>query len=165
MSGRAFLCPDMHGCCAATASKLSPTMHPCMHRSCIVRVPKAYPNVRAPCRQAAAEALRLRQSDVQTSCRQHAAPSAPALPSGQRCALGARLAASRSRGRVREAETEGQIKGVARPAPPRQSARGFAAAPQGLMRVPRRDCSPHGSDVCNVPLRMCCATVRWSHHG
>lgn len=66
---------------------------------------------------------------------------------------------------MRKAETEGQIKGVARRAPPGQSARGFAAAPQGVLRVPRRDWNPHGSGVCRVPFPMRCATVRWSLHG
>lgn len=66
---------------------------------------------------------------------------------------------------MREAETEGQIKGVARRAPASQSARGFAAAPQGVLRVPRRGWSPHGSSVCRVPRPMRCATVRWSLHG
>lgn len=66
---------------------------------------------------------------------------------------------------MRKAETEGQIKGVARRAPPSQSARGFAAAPQGVLRVPRRVGDPHGSGVCRVPLPMRCATVRWSLHG
>ena len=66
---------------------------------------------------------------------------------------------------MRKAETEGQIKGVARRASPSQSARGFAAAPQGVLRVPRRVGDPHGSGVCRVPFAMRCATVRWSLHG
>jgi hypothetical protein len=66
---------------------------------------------------------------------------------------------------MRKAETEGQIKGVARRAPPSQSARGFAAAPQGVLRVPRRDRNPHVGGVCRVPLAMPCVTVRWSFHG
>lgn len=66
---------------------------------------------------------------------------------------------------MREAETEGQIKGVARRAPPSQSARGFSAAPQGVLRVPRRDWDPHGSGVCRVPFAVRYATVRWSPYG
>ncbi len=104
-------------------------------------------------------------SVVRGARRQRAAHAAPRLPFGQRCALTARLAAGRSQERMRKAETEGQIKGVARRAPPSQSARGLAAAPQGGLRVPRRDWSPHGSGVCRVPFAMYCATVRWSLHG
>jgi len=66
---------------------------------------------------------------------------------------------------MRKAETEGQIKGVARRASPSQSARGFAAAPQGVLLVPRRDWNPHGNGVCRVPIAMHCATVRGSPHG
>lgn len=104
-------------------------------------------------------------SFVQGTRRQRAARAAPPLPLRQRCEHCARLAASRSRERMRKAETEGQIKGVARRAPPSQSARGFAAAPQGALRVPRRAWNPHGSGVYRVPLPMCCAAVRWSLHG
>ncbi len=64
-----------------------------------------------------------------------------------------------------ETETEGQIKGAARSASPSQSARGFAAAPQRVLRVPCRDWEPHGSGLCYVPLAMRCAMVRWSKHG
>lgn len=116
------------------------------------------------CRNAASPTHRL-QSNEQKFRRQGAADAALLVPCWHRCTLGARLAAGRSRERMREAETEGQIKGVARPAPSRQSARGFAAAPQGLMRVPRRDWSSHGNGVCSVPLTMRCATVGWSLHG
>lgn len=66
---------------------------------------------------------------------------------------------------MRKAETEGQIKGVARRTPPSQSARGFAAAPQRVLRVPRSGWNPHGSGVFRVPLPMHCATVRRSVHG
>lgn len=66
---------------------------------------------------------------------------------------------------MRKAETEGQIKGVARRAPSSQSARGFAAAPQEVLRVPRRGWELHGSGFCCVPLAMRCAMVRWSQHG
>lgn len=104
-------------------------------------------------------------SIVQGARRQRAACAAPQLPPGQRCAPGARLAASRSRERKRKAEMEGQIKGVARRAPPSQSARGFAAAPQGVLRVPRRVGDPHGSGIRRVPFAMHRATVRWSLHG
>ena len=66
---------------------------------------------------------------------------------------------------MRKAETEGQIKGVARRAPESQSARGFAAAPQGVLRVPRRDWNPRNSSGRRVLCVMRCATVRWSFHG
>lgn len=61
---------------------------------------------------------------------------------------------------MRKAETEGQIKGVARRSLPSQSARGFAAAPQGVWRVPRRDRNPYGSSVYRVPFARRCAAVR-----
>jgi hypothetical protein len=104
-------------------------------------------------------------SAVQGARRQRAVRAAPPLPLGQRCAPGAWLAAGRSRERMRKAETEGQIKGVARRAPPSQSARGFAAAPQGVVRVPRRGWSTHCSGVCYVPFAVRFATVRWNLHG
>lgn len=114
-------------------------------------------------RTAAGHALAL-HSVLQGARCQRAARAAPPLPHGQRCAPGARLAAGRSRERVRKAETEGQIKGVARRAPPSQSARGFAAAPQGTLRVPLRGWNPHGSGLSRVLFSMPCATVRWSLH-
>ena len=117
------------------------------------------------CRRTAAGHVPVLHSVVQGARRQRAARAAPPLQIGQRCAPGARLAASRSRERKRKAETEGQIKGAARRAPPSQSARGFAAAPQGTLRVPRRGWNPHGNGVCCVPLPMYCAAVRWSLHG
>jgi len=117
------------------------------------------------CRRTAAGHAPELHSVVQGAHRQRAARAALPLPLGQRCALRVRLAASRSRERMRKAETEGQIKGVARSAPPSQSARGFAAALQGVLGVPRRCWNPHGNGVCRVPLPMHCATVRWSLHG
>lgn len=66
---------------------------------------------------------------------------------------------------MREAKTEGQIKGGARRASPSQSARGAAAAPQEVLRVPRRDWQPHGSGLCCVPLAIRCAMMCWSQHG
>jgi DNA-binding transcriptional LysR family regulator len=117
------------------------------------------------CRRTAEGRVPALHSVVQRARRQRAASAAPPLPLGQRCAPGARLAAGRSRERKRKAETEGQIKGVARRAPPSQSARGFAAAPQGVSRVPRRAWNPHGSGVYRVPLPMRCAAIRWSLHG
>ena len=118
-----------------------------------------------PCRRTAAGHAPALHSVVQRARRQRAACAAPPLPFGQRCALGARLGACRSRERMRKAETEGQIKGVARRAPSSQSARGFAAAPQGVLRVPRRDWNPRGSGVSRVPFALNCATARWSFHG
>jgi hypothetical protein len=117
------------------------------------------------CHRTAAGQAPALHSVVQGARRQRAARAAPPLPLGQRCAPRGRLAASRNRERMRKAETEGQIKGVARWAPPSQSARGFAAAPQGVLRVPRRGWNPHGSSVCRVPFPMRCASVRWSFRG
>lgn len=117
------------------------------------------------CRRAAVRHAPTLHSVVQGARRQRAACAALPLPLGQRCEPCARLAAGRSRERKRKAEMEGQIKGVARRAPPSQSARGFAAAPQGVLRVPRRDWNPHGRGVCRVLSPMRCATVRWSLHG
>lgn len=134
-------------------------------QACVQRARLPCSVVQRRCRRiAAAHASRL-HSVVQTSCRQRAASAAPSLPLGQRCALGAWLAVGRSWERMREAGTEGQIKGAARRAPPSQSARGFAAAPQRVLRVPRRDWGPHASGLCRVPPPMRCATVRRSRHG
>lgn len=117
------------------------------------------------CRQAATGHVPALHADGLGGRRQRAACAAPPLPFGQRCAPGARLAAGRSRERMRKAETEGQIKGVARRAPPSQSARGLAAAPQGVLRVPRRGWNPHGNGAFRVPFAMRCAAVCWSFHG
>lgn len=104
--------------------------------------------------------------DVQRFWRQLAAYAAPALPLGRRCAHRARLAVGWSRERMRVAETEGQIKGAARRAPRSQSARGFAAAPQGVLRVPRSAWNLQPCWVCRVPFALCCAAVRWGRcHG
>ncbi len=65
---------------------------------------------------------------------------------------------------MRKAKTEGQIKGVARRAPQSQSARRFAAAPQGVLRVPRKGWNPRDSGVFRVPSTVRCATVRWGFH-
>lgn len=116
-------------------------------------------------RRTAAGHASVLHSVVQGARRQRAACAAPPLPLGQRCAPCARLAAGRSRERMRKAETEGQIKGPARRDPPSQSARGFAAAPREVLRVPRKGRNPHDSGVCRVPFAMRCATVRWSLHG
>jgi hypothetical protein len=121
------------------------------------------------CRRNAAGHAPALHSVVQGTQRQRAAFAALPLPFGQRGAPGARLAAGRSRERKRKVKSpgcrEGQIKGVARRAPPSESARGFAAAPQGVLRVPRRVGDPPGSGVFHVPFAMRCATVRWSLHG
>ncbi|MDB5875348.1 MAG: hypothetical protein JWQ07_4790 [Ramlibacter sp.] len=117
------------------------------------------------CHRAAAGHAPALHPVVQGARRQRAARAAPPLPLGQRCAPLGRLAAGRSRERMRKAETEGQIKGVARRAPPIQSARGFAAAPQGVLRVPRRGWNPHCSGDCRVPFPMRCTRVRWGLHG
>lgn len=118
------------------------------------------------CRGTAAGHAPALHSIVQGARRQSVARAAPTPTLEQRCAPGARLAAGRSRERMRKAETEGQIKGAARRVPPSQSARGFAAAPQGVWRVPRRPWNPRGSGICCVPRSMRCAAVRWSlRHG
>lgn len=162
MSGRTFLCPDLPGCCAAPVSRLSPVMRPCMHRSCVVHAAVPCPAVRDPCHQAAAEALIRLQSDVQTACRQRAAPAAPSLPRGQRCAPRALLEVGWSRERMRETETEGKIKGAARAGLRSQSARGFVTAPRSQRRVPCRHTTSPGTDVCRVPFSICCAAFHWS---
>lgn len=161
MSGRAFLHPDLRGGCSAQASRLSSAMRPRMHRPCIVRVPMSCPTMRDPCHQAAAEALLRLQSDVQRARRQCAAPAAPPLPLGQRCALRARLAVGRSRERMREAETEGKIKGAARSGLRSQSARGFGAAPRFQRWVLCRHTTPLGADACRVPCSIDCAAFLW----
>lgn len=105
-------------------------------------------------------------SIVQGARRQRVVRATPPLPRGQRYAPGARLAAGRSREWMRKAETEGQIKGVAHRAPESQSARGLAAAPRDISRVPCRRGNPHGCGVCRVPFAMVYAMVRWGlRHG
>ncbi|MNU84699.1 hypothetical protein D3C71_744250 [compost metagenome] len=59
-----------------------------------------------------------------------------------------------------QAETEGQIKGVARRAPESQSARGFSAAQRRVSRVLRRHGDSHGCGVSRVPFAMGYAMVR-----
>lgn len=166
MSGRNSLPPGLRGCCGAPASRLSPAMRPRMHRACTVRVPKPCPSMRNPNRQVATEVLLRLQSDMQRPRRQRAAPAAPPLPPGQRCAPGARLAASRSRERMREAQTEGQIKGAARRHPKSQSARGVGAAQHLLVPVLLQCAIPRRLGVARVPLPILCAPMRWSvRHG
>lgn len=152
---------------SATASRFGKecAVRSCQLQTCVQRVLLACSVVRCRCCRNEPVHVHELLSTVQTSCRQRAAPAAPSLPLGQRCALSARLVTGRSRERMREAGTEGQIKGAARRAPPSQSARGFAAAPQRVLRVPRRDWGPHASGLCRVPPPMRCATVRRSRHG
>ena len=114
------------------------------------------------CRTAPEHAPAL-HSVVQGHC-QRAARAAPPLPLGQCCAPCARLARGRSRERMRKAETEGQIKGVARGASQSQSARRFAAAPQGVSRVPRMGRNPRGTVDCRVLFPTRCAPLRESPH-
>jgi len=140
-------------------------MRSCQLQACVRRALLPCSVVQRRCRRIAPAYTRGLHSAVQTSRRQRAAPAAPSQPLAQRCALGAWLAVGRRWERMRKAETEGQIKGAARSASPSQSACGFAAAPQRVLRVPRRDWVPHGSGLCCVPLAMCCAMVRWSQHG
>lgn len=162
MRGRAFLPPDLPDCCAAPVSRLSLAIRSRMLRPCLFRVPMLCPTARDSCYQAAADVLLRLQSDVQTAWRQRAAPAAPSLPRGQRCAPRALLAVGWSRERMREAETEGKIKGAARLGLISQSARGLRAAPRWQRWVLRRHVIPHGFIVCRVPLCICCAMPRWS---
>lgn len=60
---------------------------------------------------------------------------------------------------MRGAQAEGQIKGAARRAARRQSARGFAAAPRGGLRVPRRGRIPQRRGRCRVLFTLPCATL------
>lgn len=145
--------------CVAPASKLSPAKRSRMRRVCTVRAQKLRLTVRPPCRRTAAEAMPRLHSDVQ-GARQRAAPAAPARPFRLRCVSRARLAGSRNWERMRGAETEGQIKGVARRAPDSQSARGLAAAPRRVSRVPCRHGNPWGCGVYRVPFAIACAVVR-----
>lgn len=140
----------------------NPFLGPRMCRACTVRVLMLCQTVRDPCCQTAAEALLRPQSDVQTSRRQRAAPAAPTLPLGQRCAPHARLAVARSRERMQEAETEGKIKGLARLGLPSQSARGLGAAPRLRPAVPRRHAMSRDAGLLRVPLPIHCAMLRWS---
>lgn len=105
------------------------------------------------------------RSVVQGYCHRRAAPAAVSLSFGQRGAGNVRLAGGQSRERMRRANTEGQIKGVARRALPNQSARGFVPAPPSALRVPRRASGPRPSGVCRVPLETRCDGVRWGLHG
>lgn len=146
--------------CVAPGSERSPPMRSRMRRACTERALMLRPTLNPPCRRTAVETVFRPHSDVQRARRQRTAPAATARPSRLRCALHARLALGRSRERMRGAETEGQIKGVARRAPESQSARGFAAAPRGISRVPDRHGDPHGCGGCRVPFAMDCATVR-----
>lgn len=67
---------------------------------------------------------------------------------------------------MREAKRQGQIKGPARRALGSQSARGFAAAPRGVLRVPRGHRNPHANRLCRVPFALGCVTLRQRHrHG
>lgn len=79
----------------------------CQLQSCIQRARLPCSVVQRRCRRNASAHVHELYSIVQTSCRQRAA----SLPFGQLCALSARLAAGRSRERMREAKTEGKIKG------------------------------------------------------
>ena len=152
-------------CAAAVDLEFSVKLRHCTRLdgvACAVATCRAMHQVR---RRLPAEPTLEPRSIVQTACRQHAARAAPPLPLGQRYAPRARLAAGRSRERMRGEKAEGQIKGAARRAPPTQSARGFAAAPQGVLRVPRGAWNPHGGCVFRVPFAMLCAALRWSLRG
>ena len=67
---------------------------------------------------------------------------------------------------MREAETEGQIKGVARRHSQSPSARGVGAARHLSVPVPLRCAIPHRCGLARVPLPFQCALLRWSaRHG
>jgi len=124
------------------------------------------PTMPSACRLSAAGPAPALQSAVQKSRRQRAAPAAPPLPLGQRCALRARLAVGRSRERMREAQTEGKIKGPARAGPLSQSARGLGTARRLADCVPPQNANPLGTELGRVPFPMRYATLRWSvRHG
>ena len=91
---------------------------------------------------------------------QRAARAAPLLSCEQRCAPRARLAAGRSRGRQREAETEGKRKGPARLRPPAQSARGLRTAPRLRRRVQCGSRFATAAGRLRVPFPMHCALMR-----
>lgn len=63
---------------------------------------------------------------------------------------------------MREAETEGKIKGPARACPPSQSTREVAAARRRVAFVPSRSANPEGIGIVCVPSSMRYAALRWS---
>lgn len=96
------------------------------------------------CHRTAARHAPALHSVMQEARRQRAAWAAPPLPRGQRCAPRARLAKRRSRERMREAETEGKIKGPARCRLLSQSARGIGAAHHLVVTMPPQRAKPRG---------------------
>ncbi len=62
---------------------------------------------------------------------------------------------------MREAKTEGKIKGAARMHSPSQSARGLRAAPRWQCWVLRGHAMPHRADFCHVLPWICCAMPCW----
>ena len=162
MIGCSFMHHDVRRCCAASASELAQVMRPHRRRTCTASAQLLRPTVHWMRRRTVAEALLRPHSDVQGARRQRAARVAPLLPFGQRCAPRARLAMGRSRERMREAKTEGQIKGAARRHPQSPSARGVGAARHLLMLVPRQCAMPHHGGIARVPLPILCPPLRWS---
>lgn len=164
MSGP-FCRPDVRRCRAAPAFELSPVLHSRMCRARTVSAPLLRPPAHGMYRRTAAKEVLRPHFDVQGARRQRAAPAALARP-WQRCALRARLAAGRSRERMREAKTEGKRKGPARLRPPTQSARGLDTAPRLPRRVLRVSrCAPAAGGL-RVPFPMHCALMRWRlRHG
>lgn len=63
---------------------------------------------------------------------------------------------------MREAETEGKIKGPARLCPPSQSARGLGTAPRRVHAVPCRGWIRPAAGAGCVLFPIRCADVRWS---
>jgi hypothetical protein len=67
---------------------------------------------------------------------------------------------------MREAETEGKIKGAARLRLPIQSARGVGAARRLAVPVPRRHATRFAAKRVCVPSALPCVVLRWSlRHG
>ena len=100
--------------------------------------------------------------NVQISCRQRAAVAALALPNGQRDTPRVWLVTCRSWERMREAKTEGKIKGSARACLKSQSARRVAAARRRVASEPSRSANPEGAGPDHVLSSMRNAALRWS---
>ncbi len=138
---------------------IAPDASPVVRSGCPGRAPMSYPTMRRRCRRTVPGYAPAPHSDVQIASRQRAAPAAPPLPLGQRCAPRARLVDPRSRERMREAETEGKRKGPARDIALGQSARGVGAARRVLPAVPSWDEEP---GAIRPGPRAVYAVLRWT---
>ncbi len=166
MIGRTSLPPGLRGCCGASAYRLPPAVRPRMLRPCLFWGPTLCSIARDPCHQVAAEVLLRLQFDVQRARLQRAAFAAPSLPRGQRCLPRALLAVGWSLERMREAKTEGKIKGAARAGLRSQSARGLGAARCWAHAVPYRSWIRPAAGAESVLFPIRCAQARWSwRHG